>query len=266
MLTQDASTAPVPRSQTLFDKSAQVRPCSSQVWEESQLPVVSEASQDDIFAPLTPTPPRNSTTATAPSTTDTAPFQADLDDLRGQKGDLPASDTSYSRTHRTTTTSPSNYPKRPNRPVDPPCDDTPTPPRTSTTGTALSTTDTAPSDADPSNYQGQKRAPSSSGTSYSRIHRAITTGPSNYPKQLNRPLEPSSDDDDQPPPQPRRRLSSDTDYSREHRADPADRRTPVPEAAAPKLHPCHSGKGIRPLPAKDVHPLWPPVILPRRRC
>ena len=95
---------------------------------------------------------------------------------------------------------------------------------TSTKANAPSTTDTAPSDPDHDGPLGQKRAPSLSGTSYSRVHRTPIAGPSNYPKRPNRPRTPSSSDKDEtPPPQPQRRLSFDTHYSREHKADAADR-------------------------------------------
>ena len=66
---------PTPRKQFSFDKSAQVRPCSSQVIEpeESVLPPVLEELRDDVFTPSPSSQPSRaaSTTATAPSTTDT---------------------------------------------------------------------------------------------------------------------------------------------------------------------------------------------------
>ena len=67
---------------------------------------------------------------------------------------------------------------------------------------AYSTTDTAPgTNTDSDGHQGQKRIPPSSDTSYSRDNRTTIPGP----------------------PRPRRRQTSGTDYSREHRAEAADR-------------------------------------------
>ena len=100
-----------PRMQFLFDKSAQVRPYSSQVIEpeESVLPLVLEEWKADVFTPsLSPRPSRAaSTTATAPSTTDTVPSTTDTapdtdseaGDRRGQKRAVATSDTSYSQEH-----------------------------------------------------------------------------------------------------------------------------------------------------------------------
>ena len=56
-----------PRSQTSFDRSAQIWPCSSRAWEENTFSPIPEASQDDVFPPspsihrdtsTTPWPPR----------------------------------------------------------------------------------------------------------------------------------------------------------------------------------------------------------------
>ena len=114
--------------QFLFDKSAQVRPCSSQVVEpeESVLSPVLEELRDDVFTPSPSSQPSRagSTTATAPLTTDTVPSTTDTapntdsgaEDRRRQKRAVATSDTSYSQEHRTAGTGPSNYPKRPNRP------------------------------------------------------------------------------------------------------------------------------------------------------
>ena len=121
-----SKTWSAPRTQHSFNKSAQVRPCSSQVidTEEVALPPVLEELPDEVFAPQ-PAPRSNgatSTTATAPSsTTATAPFTTDTapdtdsgtEDRRGQKCPVNASDTSYSQEHRADIAGPSNYPKRP---------------------------------------------------------------------------------------------------------------------------------------------------------
>ena len=126
MTTPDVSTTPAPssavpksletpRSQTSFDQSAQVRPCSSRAWDENTFPPVLDTSQDDVFAPLPPVPRDTSTTATSLSTNDTAPSEPSYEDPQGQKR-VPSSDTSYSQVHRTSTAGPSNYPKRPTRP------------------------------------------------------------------------------------------------------------------------------------------------------
>ena len=117
-----------PRTQLSFDKSAQVRPCSSQVVEpeESVLPPVLEELKDDVFmpSPSSQSSRAASTTATAPSTTDTVPSATDTlpntdsgaEDRKGQKQAVATSDTSYSQEHRTAGAGPSNYPKRPNWP------------------------------------------------------------------------------------------------------------------------------------------------------
>ena len=151
-----------PRTQLSFDKSALVRPCSSQVTEESVLPPVCEELKDDVFSPSPSAPSHraSSTTVTAPSATDTAP----------------------------------------------------------------STTETAPNtDSGSNDHRGQKRAEASSDTSYSRGHRAMGTGPSNYPKRPHRLRTLTSSEEDEPPPRPRRPWSPDSDYSREHRATATDR-------------------------------------------
>ena len=115
-----------PRKQQSFDKSAQVRPCSSQVLhaEEVILPLVLEELTDDVFAPQ-PAPQPNVTTstsvtapslasATAPSTTDTAPeTDSGAEDRQGMKRLVSTSDTSYSQAHHTLARGPYNYPKRP---------------------------------------------------------------------------------------------------------------------------------------------------------
>ena len=63
------------RSQSSFYRSAKIRPCSSQAWEESTVPPVPEASQDRVFTPSPPALCDTSTTATAPSTTNTGPLR-----------------------------------------------------------------------------------------------------------------------------------------------------------------------------------------------
>ena len=117
-----------PRTQSSFDQSAQVRPCSSQVVEpeESVLPPVLEELKDDVFTPSPSPQPSQaaSTTATAllttdtvPSTTKTAPdTDSGAEGHRGQKRAVATSDTSYLQDYRTTGTGPSNYPKQPSRP------------------------------------------------------------------------------------------------------------------------------------------------------
>ena len=118
-----------PQTQHSFDKSAQVRPCSSQVLdtEEVALPPVLEELTDKVFAPQ-PAPQSNgamsatatapwSTTATAPSTTVTAAeTDSGAEDRQGLKCPVSTSNTSYSQAHRTLVTGPSNYPKRPSQP------------------------------------------------------------------------------------------------------------------------------------------------------
>ena len=111
-------------TQHSFDKSTQVRPCSSQAIEAEEvvLPPVLEEIPDDIFTPqpsprpdgaasTTATAP-SSTTATAPSMTDMAPdTDSGTEARQGQKRAVNTSDTSYSQAHRTTVAGPSNYPK-----------------------------------------------------------------------------------------------------------------------------------------------------------
>ena len=118
-----------PRTQLSFDKSAQVRPCSSQVIEPEEiiLPPVLEELPDDIFTPVPSPRPGGavsttamaplSTTDTVPSTTYTAPdTDGGADDHQGRKRTVNTYDTSYSQVHRTAIVGPSNYPKQPNRP------------------------------------------------------------------------------------------------------------------------------------------------------
>ena len=112
-----------PRTQHLFDQSAQVRPCSSQVLEakEVTLPPVLEELTDDVFArqpapwpnrtTSTPATAPSLTSATAPSTTDTTPeTDSGAEDRQGMKRQVSTSDTSYSQAHRTLVRGPSNYP------------------------------------------------------------------------------------------------------------------------------------------------------------
>ena len=73
----------------------------------------------------------------------------------------------------------------------------------SATDTAPSTTETAPdTDSGPNDHRGQKRAEASSDTSYSQEHRAMGTGPSNYPKRPHRLRTLTSSKEDEPPPRP----------------------------------------------------------------
>ena len=102
-----------PRMQLSFNKSAQIRPCSSQVVEpeESVLPPVLEELNDDVFTPSPSSQPSQavSITATAPSSTDMVPSTTDTapdtdsgtEDRKGQKRAVATSDTSYSQEHRT---------------------------------------------------------------------------------------------------------------------------------------------------------------------
>ena len=188
-----------PRTQQSFDKSAQVRPCSSQVLdaEEVTLPPVLEELTDDVFAPQ-PGPRPNVTTstsatapslasATTPSTTDMPPeTDSGAEDRQGTKWSVSTSDTSYSQPHRTLVRGPSNYPKRPSQPHP-----------------------LAVSQAEDS--KGQKRAVASSYTSYSQEHRTTNAGPSNYPKRPNRPRAVISSEEDEQLPRPRRPRSPDSD-------------------------------------------------------
>ena len=163
-------TWPTRRKQFSFDKSAQVRPCSSQVIEpeESVLPPVLEELRDDVFTPSPSSQPSRaaSTTATAPSTTDTVPSTTDTapdtdsgaEDRRGQKRAVVTSDTSYSQEHRTAGTGPSNYPKRPNHPH---------------------TLTSSEEDEPPP----RPRRPRSPGSDYSREHRAAAGDRHRYPKR-----------------------------------------------------------------------------------
>ena len=119
------------RTQFWVDKSAQVRPDSSQVIEpeESVLPPVLEELRDDVFTPSpSPRPSQAaSTSATAPSTMDTVPSTTDTapdtdsgaKDRRGQKRAVATSDTSCSRKHRTTAADRHRCPKRHHRPPRP---------------------------------------------------------------------------------------------------------------------------------------------------
>ena len=136
---------PTPRTQKSFDQSAQVRPCSSQVIENEEitLPPVQEELVDDVFAP-SPTaasrptlPPggSSSTSTGAPSSTsanvpsepgvttgtnsgnkERSGVRQPVGCTRGHKRKDASSDTSYSQKYRTVSITPSNYPKRPNRP------------------------------------------------------------------------------------------------------------------------------------------------------
>ena len=166
MTVTDAPSAPIRRSQTSFDQSAQVRPCSSQAWEEGTLPIVPKASQDDIFNSLPPPRPGTSTTVTAPSTTATAPPTTDTESSdaghegrQSQKRAPPSSDTSYSRIHQADMAGPSNYPKLPNRPRD------------------------SSSSDDGDNLPPRPQQRPSSDTDYSREHRADPANRHRYPKR-----------------------------------------------------------------------------------
>ena len=122
-----------------------MRPCSSQVLENEEitLPPVQEELIDDIFASspaasaraAIPPSRSSSTSASAPSSM-TAPILSEpglttgtdseaeeragvrqpTGGNQGRKRKDASSDTSYSQGHRTASTAPSNYPKRPNRP------------------------------------------------------------------------------------------------------------------------------------------------------
>ena len=155
-----------PGSQISFDRSAHVRPCSSQVLVESALSLVPEISQDEVFAPhpstttATTTRSSSSTTTTTASTTDTTTdTNTNSQERQGQKPAPASSDTSYSRGHRTTLEGASNYPKRPNRPhILTSSDDDKTPPP-------------------------RPRRRQSSDTDYSREHRAEAADLHRYPKR-----------------------------------------------------------------------------------
>ena len=88
----------------------------------------------------------------------------------------------------------------------------------STTDTVPSTTDTVPdTDSGAEDRQGQKLTVNTSDTSYSQAHRTTIVGPSNYPKQPNRPrpLAVSRAEDNKG--QKRAVATSETSYSQEHR-------------------------------------------------
>ena len=146
-----------PRSQTSFDRSAQVPPSSSRAWDENTFSPVLEVSRDDVFAPSPSAPHATSTTATTPSTTDTAPSEPGHEGPQGQKR-VPSSDTLYSQAHWTSTAGPSNYPKQPTRPRLPSSSDE--------------------EDAPPP----QLRRRRSSGTDCSREHQADAADRHRYPK------------------------------------------------------------------------------------
>ena len=133
---------------------------------------------------------------------------------------------------------------------------------TSTTATAPSTTNTASSEPVHQGPQGQKWAPSS-GTSYSRVHRTPTAGPSNYLKRPTRPRLPSSSDkDDTPPPAamvttcpPTPNTPGNTELTRQtnigtRNANSWNRLLAI------------LGTWTHPLPPDIVHLRRPPVILP----
>ncbi len=177
MTTLDTSTDIVPslakpsslgaqRSQTSFDQSAQIRPCSSRAWEESTFPPVLEGSQDDVFSTPTPDRPDISTTATATSTTDTAPSDPGSEDppKLGPSSDAPLPQTppanpdNLKKFLRPCFLSPP-YPRRPTRPLFPSSSD--------------EEDNTAP----------RPRRRRSSGSDYSREHRADLSDPRLYPKR-----------------------------------------------------------------------------------
>ena len=90
-----------------------------------------------------------------------------------------------------------------------------------------SATDTTPSDYEPEEQRGVKRAPSANSV-YSQLCRTYPAGPTNYQKRPGQPYFnfTSSSEEDSPPLPPRRpgrSRSPDSDYSREHRADSPDR-------------------------------------------
>ena len=157
-----------PRSQTSFDRSAQIRPCSSRAWEESTFPPVLEDSPGDVFSSPTPDRPGTSATTTAMSTADTVLSDAESQDPPQLKPG-PSSDAPVPRTQPTnldTTTKFARprflsplYPRRPTRPRFPSSSD--------------EEMDNAP----------QPRRRRSSGSEYSREHRADRTKPQLYPKR-----------------------------------------------------------------------------------
>ena len=178
-----------PRTQQLFDKSAQVRPCSSQVLEPEEvalLPVLEEL-EDDVFSPR-PSPGPQPSLGSQPSPT---PRPSPASRITPVPRPSP-------RSHRilsASTTMPS-----------------------STSATAVSTTDTTlETDSGTEDRHGRKRSVSTSDTSYSQAHRTLVRGPSNYPKRPERASSPGDVTMKDPRGQKRLDTSSDTSYSREHR-------------------------------------------------
>ena len=157
-----------PRSQTSFDRSAQIRPCSSRAWEESTFPPVLEGSHDDVFSAPTPDHHDTSTTATAMSTTDTVPSDpgpgSPLRPKSGPPSDVPlprtplADPADLKKLARPRFLSPP-YPRRPVRPRFPSSSD------------------------EEDNAASQPRRRRSSGSNYSREHRADPSDSHWYPKR-----------------------------------------------------------------------------------
>ena len=178
-------TWPAPRTQQWFDKSAQVRPCSSQVLEPEEviLPPVLEELEDDVFSPRPspgPQPPPGSQPSPTPRTSSASRVTP-----------VPRPSPRSHRVLSTSATTPS-----------------------STSATAASTTDTTPeTDSGTEDRHGRKRSVSTSDTSYSQAHRTLVRGPSNYLKRPER----ASSTGDVPMKDPRgwKQLdtSSDTSYS-----------------------------------------------------
>ena len=193
--TSDPSgTWPAPRTQQSFDKSAQVRPCCSQVLEPEEvlLPPVLEELEDDVFSPQPEPPP-----PPAPR-----PSPAPQPSPASRAASVPRPSPRSGRTPPTSTTTPSSTSAM-----------TPS----STSATAASTTDTTPeTDSGNEDRHGRKRPVSTSDTSYSQAHRTLIRGPSNYPKRPGRarPLLDVSMED--PKGQKRPDAFSDTSCSREH--------------------------------------------------
>ena len=230
---------PAPKTQLSFDKSAQVRPCSSQVLEaeEVTLPPVLEELADDVFipppAPIPPAaPPPPSPPQPSPPPWRTLPRPPPSPPLLQPNRTPPVSTTTPSLSAATASSATDTAPetncgtddrhgmKRP-----------------------VSTSDSSDSQArraqvmGPIKYlrrfgrppqpivipiRGQKRGDASSDTSYSQEHRAIHVGPSTYPKHPNRPCFTVSSEEDEELPHQMRPQSPDSNYSQEHRATVED--------------------------------------------
>ena len=181
---------PAPRTQQSFNKSAQVRPCSSQVLEPEEvlLPPVLEELEDDVFSPQ-PSPGPHPPPAPQPS-------PAPRPSPTSRAAPVPRHSLRSSRTPPTSMMTPS-----------------------STSVTAASTTDTTPeTDSGTEDRHGRKRPVSTSDTSYSQAHRTLVSGPSNYPKRPGRARSPGDVHMEDPRGQKQLDTSSDTSYSREHRS------------------------------------------------